>query len=159
MPEIKPPQPLPTILPPRSLFLGGTIDMGGGERWQERVVQGVFARFPDALILNPRREEWDASWKAVPENPEFAGQVRWEMEGQERAGVRVYYFAENSRSPITLLELGKYGTLPTLVFCPPGFYRSGNVALFCERYRIPCFAVEREWMDAVLHALLGLALR
>ena len=65
-----------------SVFLAGSIDMGSAEDWQAQ-----FERFLsdlDVLILNPRRDEWDASWEQSITNPLFREQVEWELTGLER---------------------------------------------------------------------------
>jgi len=54
------------------------------------------------------------------------------------------YFDSNTKSPITLLELGLFTkvdkhlgtTQKVVVCCPEGFYRKGNVDIVCERYNI-----------------------
>jgi len=47
------------------------------------------------------------------------------------------YFDKNTKSPITLLELGLFARSGKLVVCcPDGFWRKGNVAIVCERYRV-----------------------
>jgi hypothetical protein len=45
-----------------------------------------------------------------------------------------------SKSPITLLELGLHANSSRLmVCCPDGFYRKGNVEVVCHRHNIPLF--------------------
>src|SRR4051812_47281298 len=101
---LKPPAPLPRPLGPRSVFLAGTIDMGAGEAWQAEAERALADL--DGLLLNPRRDAWDSSWAQRFENPEFRGQVEWELEGLEGAAVIAMYLAPGSQSPISLLELG-----------------------------------------------------
>lgn len=110
--------------------------MGEAEDWQTKLTDDL--KDIDCLILNPRRDDWDSSWKQTKDNPQFRQQVTWELRAQEQASILVYYFAEQSKAPITFLELGLFGHKPyTLVFCPKGFYRKGNVDITCERYGIP----------------------
>lgn len=133
---LKPPSPL--ILPDgeRSVFLAGSIEMGQAEPWQASV-EASLADLP-VTILNPRRDEWDASWEQSISNDQFRQQVEWELEAQERASVIAMYFAPSTKAPITLLELGlsaRSGRL--IVCCPPGFWRRGNVEVVCARYGVP----------------------
>src|SRR5687768_9661753 len=88
---IKPPAPI--VLPPgaRSVFLAGSIEMGLAESWQSRVEEVLAGE--DIVILNPRRDEWDASWEQSIHHPQFREQVEWELEGLERAAVIAMYFA------------------------------------------------------------------
>lgn len=152
MTELQPPNKIPKSLPKNSIFLGGTIDMGTGELWQNRVIEEVMDT--DGIILNPRRCSWNKAWKQDDSDPNFIEQVEWELEGQEKARQVVYFFAEKSKSPITLLELGLFRHKKPLVFCPRGFYRFGNVQIVCRHYSIPHFEKEKDWINALKNTLL-----
>lgn len=117
------------------VFLGGSIEMGAAELWQDELAK-AFKDVPNVIFLNPRRDDWDSSWAQDPTpGTDFHEQVSWEMDGQEFADVCVYYFADGTKSPITLLELGAYGGgNNTIVRCTPNFWRHGNVAMFAQRY-------------------------
>lgn len=120
-----------------TIFLGGSIDMGSAEEWQQKVID-IFSgpEWNDVVFLNPRRKDWDSSWKQHPSNPDFYEQVTWELDKQNCAYINVYYFADNSQSPITLLELGRYADDNTVVYCSDKFYRYGNLAIFCAKEKI-----------------------
>lgn len=62
--EIKAPQKY--TLDKTSLFLTGSIEMGKAIDWQAETVERL--RNKDIIILNPRRLQWDASWKQRLEN-------------------------------------------------------------------------------------------
>jgi len=48
------------------------------------------------------------------------------------------YFDPNTKSPISLLELGLHANSgKMIVCCPKGFWRKGNVDIVCERYDVP----------------------
>lgn len=134
---VKAPNPVPydnTI----TVFLGGSIDMGTAENWQERLEKDL-SYFGDHIVLvNPRRDDWDSSWVQDPTpGTQFHEQVSWELYHQENANALVYYFAADSKSPITLLELGLFAAPEiTIVCCPKEFYRYGNVKMVCQRYGI-----------------------
>jgi hypothetical protein len=118
------------------LFLGGSIDMGAAELWQDRLLRDL-EDYEDLVIMNPRRDDWDSSWVQDPSpGTQFYEQVDWEMGWQDNADLIVYYFAADSKAPITLLELGLYRGGHVLVCCPPSFYRYGNVKMVCDRYGI-----------------------
>jgi hypothetical protein len=119
-----------------SIFLGGSIDMGAAEDWQTRLTNDL-ADYENVVLLNPRRNDWDSSWVQDPTpGTQFYEQVEWEMERQEDTDLLIYYFAPDSKSPITLLELGLYAADHVLVCCPKEFYRYGNVKMVCERYGV-----------------------
>ena len=101
-------------------------------------------------ILNPRRDEWDASWEQSIDNPLFRGQVEWELEGLERASVVAMYFAPATQAPITLMELGLLARSGRLVVCcPHGFWRRGNIEVVCARYGVALKAGLPEMVQAV----------
>ena len=67
-------------------------------------------------------------------------QIKWEQEHLDNANLIVMVLSDNSKSPISLLELGLYATSKKiLVFCTDKFYRFDNVRLTCEKYDIPLF--------------------
>jgi hypothetical protein len=133
---IKPPAPLPAVFSSPTLFLAGSIELGRATAWQSRVEATLAHRA--ITILNPRRDEWDASWEQAIGNPQFRAQVEWELEAQERADMIAMYFDPATQAPITLLELGLFARGGRLVVCcPPGFWRKGNVDVVCARYGIP----------------------
>ena len=135
---LKPPAPI-ALGGKRSVFLAGSIEMGLAEPWQAQVEHALADL--DVVILNPRRDEWDASWEQSIRNPQFRGQVEWELAAQEQADVVAMYFAPATKAPITLLELGLAARSGKLVVCcPDGFWRKGNVEVVCDRYRIPLVA-------------------
>jgi hypothetical protein len=133
---LKPPAPLALGGLAPSVFLAGSIEMGAAADWQAQVEQSL--RDVDVVLLNPRRDEWDASWVQSASNPPFREQVEWELEGLERATVIATYFAPGTKSPVTLLELGLFARSgKLLVCCPDGFWRKGNVEIVCARHGVP----------------------
>ncbi len=118
-----------------SIFLAGSIEGDTAQRWQDIVIEKL--KNNHGTLLNPRRAAWDASWKQDIENPVFKEQVCWELEALEKADLIVMYFDKNTKSPISLLELGLFAKSRKLVVCcPDGFWRKGNVTIVCERYHV-----------------------
>ena len=119
----------------RKVFLAGTIDMGRSSDWQAALV----ARFRDSiggrwLFFNPRRREFHAS----PAEMEY--QVAWELAHLEAADLIVMNLLGDSRSPISLLEMGLYARSGKLfVACSPDYYRYDNVRITCRRYGVPLY--------------------
>jgi len=94
-------------------------------------------RDEDVIIFNPRRDDWDKSWKQSPDNKKFRKQVEWELKAMECADKILMYFDPKTKSPISLLELGLFANSNKLiVVCPKGFWRKGNVDIVCRRYEI-----------------------
>ena len=120
-----------------TVFLAGSIEMGSADNWQDKAA--ALLASSKWTILNPRRDDWDSSWKQDIANEPFHEQVEWELQGIENADWVLVYFDPTTKSPITLLELGLLAqTKPeqTLVVCPDGFWRKGNVDVVCDRYRV-----------------------
>lgn len=121
------------------VFLAGSIEMGKAENWQDKVTEFFSkTKWSDRIIvLNPRRDDWDSSWTQSIDNPQFNEQVSWELTAQENANLIIMYFDPNTKSPITLLELGLFKDSNIVVCCPKEFWRRGNVEMVCDRYDIP----------------------
>lgn len=135
MQVIRPPDEIPFGTPEYTIFLAGSIEMDTAANWQEETTKQL-ADLP-GIILNPRRLNWDASWEQKFENRKFHEQVTWELDALDTADRIFMYFDPNTKSPISLLELGLYATSRKLVVCcPTGFWRKGNVDIVCERYEI-----------------------
>jgi len=118
------------------VFLAGSIEMGKAVNWQTKVEDGL-EEFDEVVVLNPRRDDWDSSWEQTKDNPQFNEQVTWELQALEDADVIVMYFDPDTKSPITLLELGIHSHAGKLIVCcSEGFWRKGNVDIVCERYNV-----------------------
>lgn len=142
--EVKAPNKLPLWYTNR-VFLAGSIEMGTAENWQERIVQEFESS--NYTFLNPRRDNWDITWEQGINNPQFVEQVEWELNHIIRAPMVVFYFDPNTKSPITLMELGLiagrdrragllHGRQDVVVCCPKGFWRKGNVDILCRMFDI-----------------------
>lgn len=121
----------------KSIFLAGSIEMGSAENWQE-TVQNALVELP-VTIYNPRRDNWDSKWEQSINNPEFNYQVNWELDKISEASLIFMYLAPGTKSPISLLELGSCYHKNIIVCCPEGYWRKGNVDIFCDRNQIPLY--------------------
>lgn len=111
-----------------SVFLAGTIDDGNSEDWQAGVCSALANS--GLTLLNPRRPQWnpDADDATVRE------QIGWESDAMDRCDTILMYFAPGSKSPVTMLELGAYGSSGKIVcVCPEGFWRKQNVDMHCAK--------------------------
>lgn len=135
------------------VFLAGTIDMGDSVDWQAKLTEEL--KGEDIMILNPRRDDWDSSWEQSIRDENFVGQVDWELTGQEHADLVVFYFADGSKSPITMLELGLAvgQNKPAIVYCTDEFYRKGNVDVVCDRHGIPVAETWDEFVGFIREAV------
>jgi len=117
------------------IFLAGSIEMGKAEDWQTKIAKDLAPY--QGTLLNPRRDHWDSSWKQTIVNKKFKQQVEWEFSGLEKSDYIIMYFSPNSKSPISLLELGLFSRSHKIICCcPKKFWRRGNVEFICEKFKI-----------------------
>jgi len=122
---------------PLKVFLGGTIDKGKSVDWQQEVISilNKAANVP-IIVFNPRRPTFDKNepFELVQE------QIDWEQRHLDEADIIVMNILPDSKSPISLLELGLYAKTGKLkVFCSPDFYRYENVKMTCHKYKVDIF--------------------
>jgi len=147
MKEIKAPAPIDNAR--MHVFLAGSIEMGAAEKWQEKVASALTDY--NVTVLNPRRDDWDSSWTQSIDNAQFKEQVDWELTAMQLADTIVMYFDPQTKSPITLLELGLYARSGKLIVCcPDGYWRKGNVDVVCARYH----AQQVDTIDALIKAVV-----
>lgn len=150
-PGVFPKEKIQRVRTQPKIFLGGTIDMGNSENWQSNLENNLSEEH--GVIFNPRRDDWDASWEQSPwPGTQFYEQVDWELKAQEESDILVYVLLPESKSPITLLEIGLFArseNKTVFVVCPENFYRYGNIRIVCELYGIKWF----ETIEQMLHVL------
>ena len=135
------------------VFLAGSIEMGKATDWQQKVSDAL--KDFDILILNPRRDDWDSSWKQTIKNKQFRQQVEWELKAMEDADIIIMNFVGDTKSPITLMELGLHAdNNKLLVSCDPEFWRRGNIEVVCNKYNIPLL----DNIETMILSLRGLLL-
>lgn len=117
-----------------NIFLAGSTEMRSAENLQQKIIE-LLSKYKDINILNPRRDIWDNTWEQSAKNKAFSEQVNWELDGIEIADLVVFWFDPNTKSPISLLELGVVlgrDETDVIIYCPDDFWRN-NVEVFCER--------------------------
>jgi DNA-binding transcriptional MerR regulator len=124
-----------------TVFLAGSIEMGKATDWQTKIENELRDRLDGdqmVTLYNPRRDDWDSSWEQTIENDNFREQVEWELNALEKADKIVVYIDPETKSPITLLEIGLHAHSGNMcVCCPDGFYRKGNIDIVCNKHDIP----------------------
>lgn len=136
---IRPPKQIPMISNRKSVFLAGTIDNGNSEDWQTKACE--ILKPYDLRIYNPRRDSWEGTWEQnIDTNTELKNQINWELEALEESDFIVMNLLPESKSPISLLELGMYAKSGKLfISCPKDFYRYANIQSVCRMFQIPLF--------------------
>lgn len=134
-----------------TVFLAGSIEMGAAENWQQKLENILEDIEQEITLFNPRRDDWDSSWVQKQTNPQFNHQVNWELNMLDKSDIIFMYFSPETKSPISLLELGLYAhNGKMIVCCPDEFWRKGNVDIVCTRYDIPLFNNFDEAVGALL---------
>ena len=122
----------------KSIFLAGSIENNLAINWQKTVEKHL--KNKKIHIYNPRRDSWNPDWPQKQSFAEFNFQVNWELDHLDKADFIFMYFDPNTKSPISLLELGLYAnTNKLIVCCPRDFWRRGNVEIVCARYNITLY--------------------
>ncbi len=152
-----------TILPPQvitpsdvSVFLAGTIDMGNSIDWQQKFIDRANNEdtLNNVIVFNPRRASWDHTWTQTIEDTQFSEQVNWELDAMENADVILLFLESNSKSPISMMELGLFADSGKLmVCCENGFWRKGNIDIVCKRKGIDQYNTFDELGTAVIAKL------
>jgi nucleoside 2-deoxyribosyltransferase-like protein len=135
-----------------SVFLAGSIEMGKAEDWQTRVALDL--KDSAGTLFNPRRPDWDSSWKQVKTDPQFREQVEWELDHLRRADIIALYFAPGTMSPISLLEMGLHAVRGNMIICcPPEFWRKGDVDIVAEQCAVPVYETYDDFIKALRDAI------
>lgn len=135
--EVKPHDKEPNVLVGLRIFLAGTIDMGNSVDWQYSFINWLRDTFKEGtyIVYNPRRDKgFDDDKK------ELDYQIKWELNHLEASDMIIMNILGDSKSPITLLELGLFAKSGKLtVCCEPEFYRYDNIKAVCDRYSVEMF--------------------
>lgn len=127
----------PLYKKPISIFLAGSIEMGKAERWQDKVVN-TFQDYTNLDFFNPRRDDWDSSWKQDIIDTNFRNQVEWEVRNLQSADIVFCYIDPTTMSPVTLFEIGMMCQTNKLILCAPkGYWRHGNLQVYSKLFNFP----------------------
>lgn len=152
--EFTPPDHILIDKKKKSVFFGGTIDMGDSDDWQFELKMTLRDAGFFIDIYNPRRHDWNKDWEQSIKNPNFYQQVHWEIDAMNKADIIAMCFMPKSRSPISLLELGYFARSGKLiVYCPYQFYRSGNVHIICNMHNIPIYTNYTDFVKGLKETL------
>lgn len=127
-----------------SVFLAGTIDNGSGSDWYSKITN-EFSSYVDFII--PRRLKWETN----PSKQLLEEQIDWELNAIGDCDVVCFYFEDDSKSPITLLELGLClaSHKRIIVYCTDKFYRHQNVLQTCAMYGVKLHTSVESLNDAL----------
>jgi len=131
----------------KTVFLAGSIEMGMAENWQVEMTN--YFNSMNVVVFNPRRDDWNSDWTQEYTDPQFYQQVNWELSALDTADAILMYFDKDTKSAISLLELGLYADSGKIsVVCPDGFWKKGNVEAVCAKYNIPMYTSLESFKDS-----------
>lgn len=136
------------------IFLAGTIDMGHSPNWQLRMVK-LLAKHK-VTIFNPRRKEWNSSWKQSGKkiHPQLKEQILWELDYMDKADVVAVWLSPKSKSVISLMEIGLHARLGKLVIgCPHRYWRAANVHMTAQKYGAQIASSWNEFTKAIRYRI------
>lgn len=149
---LAPGRPAPDSTPRKAIFLAGTTSSTGEPDWRQTLTDAL-SNLP-ITIYNPKRDDWDATWKEDFSHARWAEQVQWELEMQDKADIVVVFFHGVSPAPISLLELGLCVRSGRAIVCAlEGYSKRGNVEAVCRRYGVKLVSSEDGLRDAVIERL------
>lgn len=134
------------------LFLGGSIELGKADNWQKQVTEFLIKhKYANHLdVYNPRREgPWDQTWMENFSQGPFREQVEWELIHQKQSDLLIYYFANDTISPITLFELGLFHTKNPIVAADQGYLRLGNLMITSEHFNFDVLLGWGQFIEAL----------
>ncbi|WP_055447706.1 nucleoside 2-deoxyribosyltransferase domain-containing protein [Lacinutrix mariniflava] len=113
-------------------FLAGSMDFNESNSWRQKIMQEMkhLVHFLDAT----RIEHNDFSDSQMKEH------IEWELDALIISDKIILNFKEDSKSPISILELGMYVKSSKLVVvCPNKFYQRRYINVLCNKYNTPFF--------------------
>lgn len=127
-------------------FLVGTIETENSEDWRKKYVEEMKDIANNITDCKNIEENYNSETDVIViYNPkrntpteDIDTQINWELDALENVDNIYVNFEKDSKSPISLLELGLFArTEKICVTCPKEFYKYDNVRVVCERYNIP----------------------
>jgi hypothetical protein len=129
------------------IFLAGSIDNGQAVNWQTEYATHLKKEGEDnslpIYVLNPRREDWNPNIDPSQPTNYLTEQIDWELRAMESSDIIIFFFAKDSKSPISMLELGlnlSKNKEKLIVICEPGFYRRTNIVETCDHYGVKVYS-------------------
>jgi hypothetical protein len=136
-----------------TVFTAGSIEMGAAVNWQPLMATRL--NHLPITVCNPRKGYWDQSITQQAKDEFFRQQVVWELDALEQADVICFFFDTETKSPVSLLELGLWAASDKVVVCcGDAYWKSGNVHLTCERYGVKCVKTFAELVPEVEKMLM-----
>ncbi|KAI5460448.1 hypothetical protein BGZ63DRAFT_387257 [Mariannaea sp. PMI_226] len=131
-----------------SIFLAGTISAPGEPDWREDVSKAL--AYQPLVIFNPKRDDWDSTWKESLSDSRWAEQIQWELDMQDQATIVAVFFDATTDAPTSLSEMGLAARAGKLIACAlDGYSKRGYVEAVCRQYKATFVTTEEDFKMAV----------
>lgn len=135
-----------------SIFLGGTASDTGEPDWREALNKGLADQA--VTIFDPKRDDWDATWREDFSDTRWADQIQWELDMQDTADIIVVLFHGVTAAPVSLAEMGMASRTGKLIACAlDGYCKKGYVEAVCRKFKAPFVRSEDELRRVVMERL------
>ncbi|KAH6886283.1 hypothetical protein B0T10DRAFT_490939 [Thelonectria olida] len=136
----------------RSIFLAGTTTATGEADWREALSKALADQ--PVTIFNPKRDDWDSSWREDSSDERWAEQIQWELDMQHQANIVVVLFHGVTAAPVSLAEMGMASQTGKLIACAlDGYSKRGYVEAVCWKYKAPFVTTEDQLKREVVARL------
>lgn len=147
-----PGHPAPRLDGQKSVFLAGPTNPTGEPDWRETLTAALIDL--PVVIYNPKRTDWDSTWKEDFSDSRWAEQVEWELEMRRRADIVVVFFHRATLAPISLLEFGlSVHSGQAIVCAQDGYAKRGNVEAVCRQNGTKLVNSEEDLKNVVIERL------
>lgn len=114
------------------VFLAGSIDNSNFGNWRKETIKKLEIKIN---LFDPTNMKHDSLNVA-----EMKSHIIWELDALAITDKILLNFLPDSKSPISLVELGLYvASKKLIVVCPKEFYKSRYVYTLCEKYNTPIY--------------------
>lgn len=135
-----------------SIFLGGTASDTGEPDWRDTLNKGLADQA--VAIFDPKRDDWDSTWREDFSDTRWADQIQWELDMQDTADIIVVLFHGVTAAPISLAEMGMAARTGKLIACAlDGYCKKGYVEAVCRKFKAPFVRSEDELRRVVMERL------
>ncbi|KAF7546920.1 hypothetical protein G7Z17_g8099 [Cylindrodendrum hubeiense] len=135
-----------------SVFLAGTTSATGERDWRDALSNSLADQ--PVTLFNPKRTDWDSTWREDSSDKRWADQIQWELDMQDVADVIVVLFHGVTPAPISLAEMGMASRTGKLIACAlDGYSKQGYVEAVCRKYKAPFVRNEDDLRRVVIERL------
>ncbi|CAM1372061.1 nucleoside 2-deoxyribosyltransferase domain-containing protein [Tenacibaculum xiamenense] len=114
------------------VFLAGSMCIDKEDDWRKNVIKN-FANVFD--FIDPTNENHN-----LLNDSQMEHHINWELEGLELSDIILMNLLPESKSPISMVELGLYARSNKLIICcPENFYQYRYIKTLAKKYNVALF--------------------